>query len=114
MSLLLIGDSNVERIWMHVRENREHLRSATFVPVKRIDQLATGFQALTASVGLFAHYAVRSSYFDVISFYCGDLRSSTIMSGDAMSSLMISDSIMMFIQMCFHVWGFLLFASSFR
>ena len=60
---------------MHVRENREHLRSATFVPVKRIDQLSTGFQALTASVGLFAHYAVRSSYFDAISFYCGDLRS---------------------------------------
>ena len=40
---------------MHVKENREHLRSATFVPVKRIDQLSTGFQALTASVGLFAH-----------------------------------------------------------
>ena len=99
---------------MHVKENREHLRSATFVPVKRIDQLSLGFQALTASVGLFAHYAVRSSYFDAISFYCGDLRSSTIMSGDAMSSLMISDSIMMFIQMCFNVWGFLLFASSFR
>ena len=52
MSLLLIGDSNVERIWLHVKENREHLRSATFVPVKRIDQLSTGFQALTASVGL--------------------------------------------------------------
>ena len=58
MSLLLIGDSNVERIWLHVKENREHLRSATFVPVKRIDQLSTGFQAITASVGL------------TYSFYC--------------------------------------------
>ena len=54
MSLLLIGDSNVERIWMHVRENREHLRSAVFVPVKRIDQLSTGFQAITASVSIFS------------------------------------------------------------
>ena len=35
---------------MHVRENREHLRSAVFVPVKRMDQLSTGFQAITASV----------------------------------------------------------------
>ena len=50
MSLLLIGDSNVERIWLHVKENREHLRTALFVPVKRIDQLSTGFQAITASV----------------------------------------------------------------
>jgi len=52
MSLLLIGDSNVERIWMHVRENREHLRSAIFVPVKRMDQLPAGFQAITASVSI--------------------------------------------------------------
>ena len=56
MSLLLIGDSNVERIWMHVRENREHLRSAVFVPVKRMDQLSTGFQAITASVSTFCFY----------------------------------------------------------
>ena len=52
MSLLLIGDSNVERIWLHVKENSEHLRSATFVPVKRVDQLSAGFQAITASVSL--------------------------------------------------------------
>ena len=99
---------------MHVKENREHLRSATFVPVKRIDQLSIGFQALTASVGLFAHYAVRSSYFDAISFYCGDLRSSTIMSGDAMSSLKISDSIYDVYTDVFSCVGFLLFDSSFR
>ena len=54
MSLLLIGDSNVERIWMHVKENREHLRSAVFVPVKRMDQMSTGFQAITASVSKFS------------------------------------------------------------
>ena len=37
---------------MHVRENREHLRSAIFVPVKRMDQLPVGFQAITASVSI--------------------------------------------------------------
>ena len=41
---------------MHVRENREHLRSAVFVPVKRMDQLSTGFQAITASVSKFCFY----------------------------------------------------------
>ena len=41
---------------MHVRENREHLRSAVFVPVKRMDQLSTGFQAITASVSTFCFY----------------------------------------------------------
>ena len=56
MSLLLIGDSNVKRIWLHVKENREHLRSAMFVPVKRIDQLSAGFQAITASVSIFWLY----------------------------------------------------------
>ena len=56
MSLLLIGDSNVKRIWLHVKENREHLRSAMFVPVKRIDQLSAGFQAITASVSKFWLY----------------------------------------------------------
>ena len=70
MSLLLIGDSNVERIWMHVKENREHLRSAVFVPVKRIDQLPTGFQALTASVSkswLYLFYLVGCGDFSFIS-----------------------------------------------
>ena len=67
MSLLLIGDSNVERIWLHVKENREHLRSATFVPVKRVDQLSTGFQALTASVGFAYSFQCKFSLFAVVS-----------------------------------------------
>ena len=50
MSLLIFGDSNVERIWLQVRNNREMLRTATFVPVKRLDQLASGYQALNSSV----------------------------------------------------------------
>ena len=63
MSLLLIGDSNVERIWLHVKENREHLRSATFVPVKRVNQLPTGFQAITASVSLTSLTPFNVKYF---------------------------------------------------
>ena len=50
MSLLLLGDSNVERIWLQVRNNREMLRTATFVAVKRLDQLTSGYQALNSSV----------------------------------------------------------------
>ena len=50
MSLLLLGDSNVERIWLQVRNNREMLRTATLVAVKRLDQLTSGYQALNSSV----------------------------------------------------------------
>ena len=50
MSLLLLGDSNVERVWLNVRNNRDLLRGAMFVAVKRFDQLHTGFQALHPSV----------------------------------------------------------------
>ena len=52
MSLLVLGESNVERAWLSVRNNRELLRSAVFVPVKRIDQLQAGFQAMTSNVRL--------------------------------------------------------------
>ena len=50
MSLLVLGDSNVERSWLGVRNNRELLRTALFVPVKRVEQIQVGFQAVTASV----------------------------------------------------------------
>ena len=48
----MIGDSNVERIWLHVMNNREHLRTGFFVPVKRMDQIQSSFQSLTASVSI--------------------------------------------------------------
>ena len=50
MGLLVLGDSNVERAWLNVRNNREMLRGAVFVPVKRFEQIQTGFQALIPSV----------------------------------------------------------------
>ena len=33
MTLLLLGDSNVERPWLNVRNNRDLLRTAVFVAV---------------------------------------------------------------------------------
>ena len=56
MSLLLLADSNAEKIWLNVRDNREMLRTAIFVPVKRLDQLQMGFQAMLPSVSLQAAF----------------------------------------------------------
>ena len=50
MSLLIIADSQVERVWRNVRQNREMLRTATYIPVKRISQLPDGVKAMTAQV----------------------------------------------------------------
>jgi len=50
MSLLILGDSNVERAWLSVRNNRELLRTGNFIPVKRSDQMQAGFQAMTPNV----------------------------------------------------------------
>ena len=50
MSLLVLGDSQIDRIWRNVRQNRELLRTATYAPVKNFAQLGDGFKTLTASV----------------------------------------------------------------
>ena len=50
MSLLMLGDSNVERSWLNVQNNRDLLRGATFVPVKRYDQIVAGFSSVLPSV----------------------------------------------------------------
>ena len=50
MSLLIIADSQVERAWRNVRQNRELLWTAIYVPVKRIGQLHDGVRAMTAQV----------------------------------------------------------------
>ena len=51
--MLLLADSNVERVWLSVRNNRERLRDAIFVAVKRYDQMQSGFQAILPSVSIF-------------------------------------------------------------
>ena len=53
MSLLLLADSNVERIWLNARNNREKLQTAIYVPVKRADQLQQGFLAMQSSVSIY-------------------------------------------------------------
>ena len=52
MALMLLGDSNVERVWLNVRNNRELLRNAVVFSVKRLDQIQSGFQALVPSVSV--------------------------------------------------------------
>ena len=50
MVLLILGDSQVERIWPSVRLDREVLRDALFFPVKNRSAILSGFNAMTASV----------------------------------------------------------------
>ena len=52
MVFLILGDSQVERIWPTVRLDREVLRDALFVPVKNRQSIMAGFQAITASVSI--------------------------------------------------------------
>ena len=52
MVFLVLGDSQVERIWPTVRLDREVLRDALFVPVKNRQSIMAGFQAITASVSI--------------------------------------------------------------
>ena len=50
MSLVIIGDSQVERVWRNVRQNREILQTAVYAPVKRFAQLHDGLKAMSAQV----------------------------------------------------------------
>ena len=52
MALMLLGDWNVESVWLNVRNNRELLRNAVVFSVKRFDQIQSGFQALIPSVSV--------------------------------------------------------------
>ena len=55
MAMLVLGDSNVERVWLNVRNNRELLRSAVFTAVKRFDQLQSGYQSMLPTVRICYH-----------------------------------------------------------
>ena len=70
MALLLLADSNAERIWLSVRNNRELLRSAIFVPVKRFDQMQAGFQTILPSVSIlvFLCYVVTVNTIRIVLF----------------------------------------------
>ena len=48
--VLLLGDSQVERVWANVRGNREILRDAIFCPVKNRKSMLPGLQSVKPSV----------------------------------------------------------------
>ena len=52
MVLLLMADSQFERVWANIRNNREGYRTRIFIPVKNLGQLVNGVQGMTASVSL--------------------------------------------------------------
>ena len=52
MSLLILADSQIERVWRSVRQDRDILKTAEFVPVKRFNQMHDGFKAMKATVRL--------------------------------------------------------------
>ena len=52
MVLLLLGDSQVSRVWPNVRLDREILGDAIYFPVKNRDSIVAGYSAITASVNM--------------------------------------------------------------
>ena len=51
--LLLLGDSQVERVLNHVRGDRQHLRDGLFFAVKTRAHLFSGFKSINPSVSIF-------------------------------------------------------------
>ena len=52
MALMLIADSQVQRIWNQVRANRELLRTSTYVLVKNIEHVSAAYQSIKPSVSM--------------------------------------------------------------
>ena len=75
MSLVILADSQVERVWRNVRLNRELLRTATYAPVKRLSQLHEGVKVLTAQVIVkrFSSWSVAVIDLFVTNFFSGIL-----------------------------------------
>ena len=51
--LLILGDSQVERVWNHVRGDREQLKTGFFVPVKNKKAMLNGFKSIKPTVIFF-------------------------------------------------------------
>ena len=51
-SLLILGDSQIERVWNNVRNNRDILKAAQYFPVKQRQTMMAGFQAIRPTVNL--------------------------------------------------------------
>ena len=71
-NVLILGDSQIERVWNNVRFNREILRAAHFVPVKNRNAMISVFQAIKPAVSqweLFRHpisYTFNANWGDFI------------------------------------------------
>lgn len=52
MTLLVLGDSQVERVWNHVRGDREQLRTGQFYPVKNRASVLNGFKSIKPNVSI--------------------------------------------------------------
>ena len=52
MTLLVLGDSQVERVWNHVRGDREQLRAGYFYPVKNRSSVLNGFKSIKPNVSI--------------------------------------------------------------
>ena len=52
MTLLVLGDSQVERVWNHVRGDREQLRTGQFYPVKNRSSVLNGFKSIKPNVSI--------------------------------------------------------------
>ena len=69
VSLLILGDSQVERVWNHVRGDREQLKTGYFVPVKNKKAMLNGFKSIKPTV-IILHMLFRafrcSGYLDLI------------------------------------------------
>ena len=52
MVLMLMADSQLERVWASVRNNREGYRTGLFVPVKNRQAIMSGYQSITAAVSV--------------------------------------------------------------
>ena len=71
MVLLLLGDSQVERIWPSVRLDREVLRDAIYFPVKNRSAILSGYKSITAAVRIMVNASTWIKYF----FHCSYLSS---------------------------------------
>lgn len=62
MVLLILGDSQIERIWPSVRLDREVLRDAIYFPVKNRGAIMQGFKSITANVSICTNITLVLTY----------------------------------------------------
>ena len=64
MVLMLMADSQLERVWASVRNNRKGYRTGLFVPVKNRQAIMAGYQSITAAVSVPAFLFLSRGFVD--------------------------------------------------